>query len=101
MISQSKLVKYILSQTHPVGRFKAKFFRQSGFDETNANLFEEALKAIAESQDVQKVIKSPYGTKYLIQGKIETPIGKTVAVKTVWIIEKGETNPRFVTVYPV
>ncbi|EKD91393.1 MAG: hypothetical protein ACD_30C00014G0003 [uncultured bacterium] len=33
-ISKEKLLNYILSEIHPVGKFKAKFFRNLGFDET-------------------------------------------------------------------
>ena len=30
-----KLTEYILSETHTVGRLKAKFFRAAGFDQSN------------------------------------------------------------------
>lgn len=34
-IPEAKLVDYLLSETHPVGSSKAKFFRGLGYDEGN------------------------------------------------------------------
>ncbi len=100
-ISSEKLVSYVLSETHATGKFKAKFFRSLGFDETNVYLFEKALRSLAKSQEAEDALSSQYGTKYIIDGKIDTPSGKTVKVRTIWIIEKGQNSPRFITVYPV
>jgi hypothetical protein len=49
-IPPSKLRDYLLSETHVVGRGKAKFFRMFGFDETNADLLEQGLIAIAHNE---------------------------------------------------
>jgi len=100
-IPNEKLTRYILSENHVVGKFKAKFFRDLGFDESNISLFKQALKTVARTEQVKEDQSSEYGIKYLIEGKIETPSGETIKVRTVWIIEKGQKIPRFVTVYPV
>jgi len=34
-VPREKLVEYLLSETHAVGKSKARFFRGFGFDETN------------------------------------------------------------------
>jgi len=36
-IPSSRLYDYLLSETHPIGRWKAWFFRALGFDETNVS----------------------------------------------------------------
>ncbi len=100
-ISPDKLIDYILSEIHATGKFKAKFFRKHGFDKTNVQLFEKTLRKHAKSQQVTEVVGSEFGTKYIIDGEIDTPSEKIVKVRTIWIIEKGQINPRFVTVYPV
>lgn len=100
-IPKVKLTGYLLSQTHAVGRFKSEYFRTLGYDELNVSLFEEDLRTIAQSQDVKEILSTPYGTKYIIDGKIEAPSGRVVKLRTVWIIEEGQKRPRFVTVYPV
>lgn len=101
IIPKEKLTKYVLSETHAVGKFKAKFFLKFGFDETNISVFKDALKTIAESEEVKEELSSTYGTKYLIDSKMKTPSGKTIKVRTVWIIEGDNKRTRFVTVYPV
>jgi hypothetical protein len=99
-IPSSKLHNYLLSETHPVGRWKARFFRALGFDETNVDVLEEHLMIIANSGDVKDVMPSAYGTKYVVEGLLQTPSGGLVQVRTVWIIEAGQSRPRFVTAYP-
>ena len=100
-IPASKLYGYLLSETHSVGRWKARFFRALGFDETNVNVLERHLMAIARSEDVQDVVPSAHGTKYVIEGWLQNPTGNPVQIRMVWIIETDQDNPRFVTAYPV
>jgi len=97
----SKLYGYLLSKTHPVGMEKAKFLRSLGLNETNADTLEKGLISIARSEDVKKVMPSVYGTKYIIDGLLQTPAGKLVQLRTVWIIDIDQDDPRFVTAYPL
>jgi hypothetical protein len=99
-IQPAKLTGYLLSETHSVGKSKAKFFRDLGFNETNVSLLEQELLNIARSQDVTETISTTHGMKYVITGTINTPIGRTVSILTVWIIDAGEETPRFVTARP-
>jgi hypothetical protein len=99
-IPLSKLRDYLLSKTHPVGRWKAVFFQSLGFDETKIDMLERGLIAIANSGDVMDVVSSAYGMKYVIDGLLQTPTAGFINVRTVWIIDKGEERPRFVTAYP-
>lgn len=101
IIPREKLTDYVLSETHSTGKFKARFFRNLGFDETNVNLFVRSLLKIAKSGEVKDKISTSYGTKYVLDGKIDSPLGKTAKVRTIWILEKGQNKPRFITVYPV
>ena len=99
-IPPSKLIGYLLSETHPVGRSKAKFWRALGFDETNVEVLERGLIAIAQSEEEKEIVSSPHGVKYVIEGILRTPAGNPVQVRTVWIIDTGQDRPRFVTAYP-
>lgn len=101
IISREKLTDYVLSETHSTGRFKAKFFRSLGFNEANVSLFVKALHTIANSEEIKEVSTTMFGAKYVIDGKINTPSGKVVKIRTIWIIEQDQKEPRFVTVYPV
>jgi hypothetical protein len=100
-IQPHKLVRYLLSETHSVGRSKAKLLRAVGFNEMNIAMLEQELLAIAQLQDVHSVITSPHGVKYVIEGAIVAPNQISVRLRTVWIIDNGETIPRFVTAHPL
>lgn len=99
-IPSNKLKGYLLSETHTVGKAKAKFFRGLGFHETNVGALEQILLHLASTQAVYETIATSHGRKYIIIGPIETPLGKTVTILTVWIVDTGEDTPRFVTARP-
>ncbi len=100
-IPLAKLLDYLLSETHPVGKSKAKYFRSLGFNETNINLLKEGLLAIARSEDVKEAISSSHGVKYVIDGTLQTPSGAFIRVRTIWVIDKDMERPRFITTYPI
>ncbi len=96
-----KIKDYLLSETHPIGKSKAKFFRSLGFNEMNADLLKQGLLTIARTEEVKEAVSSMHGVKYVIDGLLQTPAGEAVKVRTIWIIDKGHTSPRFVTTYPI
>lgn len=100
-VPKEKLLGYLLSETHPVGKSKAKFFRKLGFDETNVDKFERSLLSIARTKDVEERKEIPYGVNYIIKGLIKLPNRKAASIKTVWFVESGQARPRFVTAIPV
>lgn len=101
VVSEEKLVDYLLSLTHPVGRSKARFFRGLGFNEENVRLLEQSLRDIVGVAEESKAIVTAHGTKMVIDGEVKTPQGKHVKIRTVWIDDKGDRVLRFVTAYPL
>lgn len=99
-VQPNKLTGYLLSETHPIGKAKAKFFRALGFDETTLRALEQALLNLAVTQEVHETTATVHGTKYIIIGAIHTPLGKTVSILTVWIVDTGKDAPRFITARP-
>lgn len=67
----------------------------------NADLLKQGLLTIARTEEVKEAVSSMHGVKYVIDGLLQTPAGEAVKVRTIWIIDKGHTSPRFVTTYPV
>jgi len=100
-IPLSKLKDYLLSETHLVGKSKAKFLRSFGFNEMNIDMLVQGLISIAHSGDIKEVLSSPYGVKYVIDGLLRTPAGGFIEMRTIWITDKGQVRPRFVTAYPI
>jgi hypothetical protein len=101
IIERRKLTEYLLSETHPTGRFKAQFFKKLGFEQANVEKFEEWLRSIALNESVTEVVSSPYGVKYIVDAQITIPSAERVRVRTVWIVEWNDDRPRFVTAYPI
>lgn len=95
-----KVSGYLLSETHPTGQSKARFFRALGFTAEHADVLAAQLLTLARTAEQAVASPSPHGQKYSIVGPIVAPDGRRVLVQTVWIIEPGESRPRFVTAYP-
>jgi hypothetical protein len=36
-----------------------------------------------------------------VDGEIETPAGRSVVIRTVWIVDHSQSAPRLVTAYPL
>ena len=99
VIDPKKIHGYLLSPEHPVGRYKARFFRSLGYSAENWQRLEADLRKLAATQDATAGQASTYGQKYEVRG-ILAGTDKTAAVTTVWIVRSGERTPRFITAYP-
>ena len=99
-VPSEKITDYLLSETHAVGKSKARYFRSFGFNHDTAGQFRQGLLAIAQSGHIVEVEKSSHGTKFIIDGELETPNGVMIHIRTIWIIERDYDIPRFITAYP-
>jgi len=100
IVEPEKIVDYILNAAHPDNGGKALFFFSLGFRRTEWLPLATAFRNVAESHPVAKNIASPHGRKYIVDGRIATPSGKTPFVRTVWIVDLALDRPRLVTAYP-
>jgi hypothetical protein len=99
VIPAEKLHDYLLSPTHPIGRYKATFFRALGYDPSNWQVLESDLRSLL-SLHAEQLDLTEYGRKYAVSGAITGPNGRIAEIVAVWIILVGEEMPRFVTAYP-
>ena len=100
IIPREKVVNYLLSTSHPVGRSKAVYFGALGFDEAQPEVFEAALLQHATSAMVIEQEANEFGEKFVLEGGLDGPKGNASRVRSVWIILKEEDTPRLVTAYP-
>lgn len=100
IVDREKIVDYLLNPAHSDNGGKAKFFWGLGFTVEQWQVFAEALRTLARSFPVMERVESPHGIKYIVIGRIETASGRSQGVRTVWIMDKGNDNPRLVTAYP-
>jgi hypothetical protein len=100
IIPSKKLTHYLLCSDHSTGGSKARFFLGQGFSLQNWHELQRGLQEIVKDYDVVKTEESPFGMRYVVDGKLSTPKQRSVYIRTVWFIEHGETVPYFVTAYP-
>lgn len=88
-------MQYLLSQAHPVGRHKARFFSAFGFRLAEWQELESALCRHAVDHEVARVEETPFGSKYVVDGPLQGADGRKPYLRTVWFIESGRDSPYF------
>jgi len=101
LVPRAKITDYLLSDTHEDGRHKAAFFTRYGFARESWEILAETLRRHAAEHEVARVQDSPFGTRYVVEGIITTPDGRTALLRSVWFIRHGEEEPRLATAYPL
>lgn len=100
IVDERKVRDYLLSRSHPIGRFKAAFFARAGFEVENWVELASRLRELAVRGDATRGEAGKYGVKYMIFGILKGPRGPGLEVTTVWLVPAGGGAPRLVTVYP-
>ncbi len=100
VVEQVKIAGYLLNAAHPDNGGKADFFLALGFRTGGWHNLATAFRKLAAECPVTKKMESPHGLKYIVDGKIETPAGKSPGVRTIWVVDQGSETPRLVTAYP-
>lgn len=75
-VPAEKIIGYLLSFSHPDGRGKARFFAHFGFSVENWQVLASALLDHAARNEVARVENSSFGTRYIVEGIMETPDGR-------------------------
>ena len=99
-IDAAKLRDYLLSTTHPIGRFKARFFAALGFSADRWAELDEAFRLQHLTQEAQPAGSIGIGQKFAIQAILNGPNGQAAMVVSVWFVPSPGAPPRFVTAYP-
>lgn len=100
VVDGRKLRDYLLSTSHPIGRFKATFFMGLGYSRSSWQELANDLRALVLTEDAVPAGESRYGRKFEVRGTLEGPSGRRAAVVTVWIIPRVGEPPRLITAYP-
>ncbi len=99
-IDAEKLRGYLLSLTHPVGRFKARFFAALGYSADDWRTLEADLRIQHLSQDAEPGTATPHGQPYTIRAILKGPNGESASVVSVWFVRPSTEEAHFVTAYP-
>jgi hypothetical protein len=74
---EGKIVAYLLNPTHPDNGGKATFFQMLGFELDNWSELATAPRELALADKVPKTVESTHGNKYIVEGRIEAPSGRS------------------------
>lgn len=101
IVPVEKLVAYLLDSGHPDNGGKADFFFRFGFKAEEHGSFARALLDHAVNTEVALTSKGFDGiSRYVLEGPLVTPLGRSPKVRSIWVIERDQTLPRFITAYP-
>ena len=75
IVEERKVRDYLLSGSHPVGRFKARLFAALGFNSENWSALQSELRQVVARGEAQLVQESMFGRKYLVLGTVTGPNG--------------------------
>ncbi|MGA2749398.1 MAG: DUF6883 domain-containing protein [Verrucomicrobiota bacterium] len=101
VVPRSKVEDYMLNPEHPIGGGKAKFFAHFGFRRERWEELAAALRRHAQENPVADTLADAGGVTYIVEGGITTPSGRQPRVRTIWLMERSELAPRFITAYPL
>lgn len=98
LVEQAKIVDYTrLTRRIPTMAARRLFFLSLGFTREDWQPLAASLRELAVTFLVTKTVASPHGQKYILDGTIQTPSGRSPSVRTIWIVDSGLAHARFVT----
>ncbi len=99
-IPEQKLRAYLLSPSHPVGRYKAAWLARLGYTPDDSSRLARDLREQHLVRDARPAGHNDFGQKYHIEGALFGPAGVAASAVSIWILEHGQDAPRLVTLYP-
>jgi hypothetical protein len=98
---ERKFTEYLLNNEHPIGRGKAKFFREIGYDSSNwEDLRCTFLTQLPQVEGRHRRTNPNGGSNYEAVLRVQTREGRTTYVRTFWESHPA-TGTRFLTAYPL
>ena len=99
VVEIAKLRDYCLSPAHPRGRHKARIFAAVlGLAQTDAEFLRQALLRAAREASATEGGADEYGERYVVDFEL-TRNDRHAAVRSAWIIRRGEEFPRLTSCF--
>ena len=106
IIPESKIVDYLLSPTHPVGKHKARVIESAlGYNQSSWKQFEAELRSKVETAPLTSSKSFTYegengiinAMKHNVVIEMQGIIDRSLRMTTAWQIDEGTETPRFIT----
>ena len=101
IVEREKIINYLLNAEHHTGSSKANFFSKFGFSPEKWEILAKALRIHGQTHEVEKVNITDYGTRFVIEGKLNTPDGRHPHIRSIWQLDKDAVAPKLITAYPL
>ena len=101
IVPERKVTHYLLNPAHPAGGSKASLFLRFGFTVGEWQRLAEALLRHARENEVMETEETRHGIRFVVDGPLVTPDGRTLNVRSAWYIQPHGDAPRFVTAHPL
>jgi hypothetical protein len=101
IVQEEKVEGYLLNPTHRYGASKARFFTSFGFRLEDRETPARALREHGQQYEVSSERETGFGSRYEVDGPLNTPDGRSPRVRTVWQLDLGQVAPRLITAYPL
>ena len=98
VIARSKLTQYLL--TYKSRNDKSEWLASAGYELENWQILKNDLHHLILSYDAIPTEMTEWGQRYEIRGKLPGPNGKSLSVRTIWMIETTTGISKFLTMYP-
>ena len=101
IVERDKILEYLLNPLHRYGAAKERFFRAFGFRADAWQILAEALREHGGTHETIRAHETGFGPRYIVEGELNTPVGRRPRVRSVWQFDKGAIAPRLITAYPL
>lgn len=101
IVERDKISEYLLNPLHRYGAAKERFFPTFGFRADSWQILAEALREHGRTHDIVRAHETGFGMRYIVEGELNTPLGRRPGVRTVWQFDEGTIAPRLITAYPL
>lgn len=98
IIDIEKLRDYCLNLNHPVGRHKAVYSKKTDLTSDDADELQGIIAERIRLSEYKETFSGEYGKRFYIDITIDR-FNKVETVRTLWILKRDETIPRFVSCY--
>jgi uncharacterized protein DUF6883 len=72
-----------------------------GFRADSWQILAEALRERGRTHNIVRAHETGFGMRYIVEGELNTPLGRRPRVRTVWQFDEGTIAPRLITAYPL
>ena len=101
IVEREKILDYLLNSAHRHGASKAQFFKSFGFRAERWEQLAQALRVHGQTHEVKRTRETGFGPRYEVEGKLDTPNGRSPRIRSVWQFDDGAVAPRLITAYPL